>query len=176
MSLSPLTHLLLATMATALLMILLHRTAGSRDLSEKSRLATGSRLWLTLLFPVFIADLFCLVLKAWYTYTPNHNPLYYWLLNNLAGTLWFKPLVLMQDMLQHVVLAIPFAWLLLQVKPRWLLIKSIVFMVSLLLFSSWPVIVSGKIWAEWERFLLPLLVMLPMLPIALYLLARRSPP
>lgn len=171
MSLSPLSHLLLAAAATVLVILLINLHDHFRN---KNKLFFGSRLLLELVFTVLVADLFCLTLMAWFTYTPSHNPLFLWILENLAGTKWYKPLVLAQDMIQHFVIALPFAYLLLQIRPLRLFLKSVTFMMALLIFCSWPIVVTGKLWLEWEIFLLSNTIMLPILPITLYLLARKT--
>ena len=102
------------------------------------------------------------------------NPLTQWLIDNLAGTNWFKPIISIQDFLVNLVLSLPLATALCLLRPRRLLLFTLAALLPAFVWSFRLPISEGTFLEVMELgFVGGWLVSWLSLPLAVFLLKGR---
>jgi len=70
------------------------------------------------LFAIIAGAIYYYLVLIFWGYFPSFNPFFNWLLDCCAASAWFRPIVLFQDVVINVLLAIPLAWLLLRLNSE----------------------------------------------------------
>ncbi|MFI2811078.1 MULTISPECIES: hypothetical protein [Microbulbifer] len=104
---------------------------------------------------------------------PGINPLFQWMLADLAGTAWFYPLVGLQDLVINMLLWSPVALLIVRMPAGNTPLLLGAALVPALLGMSWPLWHLAGATGLGLREVLALLVQLAALPLVWLLLSRR---
>lgn len=62
------------------------------------------------------AGFYYLLIYFW-TYFPNVNPLFQWLLSCCTRAIWFRPVIFLQDLFINILLWVPLAFIIFRLKP-----------------------------------------------------------
>ncbi|WP_323846118.1 hypothetical protein [Microbulbifer magnicolonia] len=100
---------------------------------------------------------------------PQFNPLFGWMLANLAGSAWFYPLLWLHDLLISVLLSLPLALLIHWLRPRnWAPLLASALLPAFLYFN-WPLIGDMRVQVLTAQQIAGWLSQIAMLPAALLL-------
>jgi hypothetical protein len=100
------------------------------------------------------------------------NPATQWLIHQLAGTAWLRPLLLAQDLVINVILCLPLAAILCRLRPPLLLSYTASAVLPAFVWSN-SGLVGGPSWSLiWPAVLAGWVVQLLMVPLAVLLLRR----
>lgn len=103
--------------------------------------------------------------NLWSVYTPEFNPIYRWLIDNTVQSPWFRPLVIAQDIIQKILLAIPVAWLLLNIRPSQVISYLLLFMLPSFAHAYLPLFLNAEFYQDWQMFLAGIIFQLTVFPI-----------
>jgi len=107
------------------------------------------------------------IMWFYFAFSSQFNPIFIWIVENYALSKNFKPLLITADVIQHIIIALPIAWLIHSVRPRHYLFHCSLIVLPMFVWTKISLLESINIFQEWPSFYIGWLVELLIVPVTL---------